>query len=613
MKERDPALRAAAMKALQSIYDAVGDSDFSILMESVKEDDRDIIESKLLTMPLESHQAPVPMDLTMTPAAVHDTQEYQTMHQTTNDIPSYKPHNLEMTPDSHGADSFGEEIESMKTPVSNTLQLPARKIEIDTPVPSELKTTPGVTVIDTDSYTTPAYDEDEFEQRWNRNIELMYTNDLATSVEATKQICSDIMTITSKDVAPPSRRVLAVLGSSGDKFFLAVCAQLELIFADASQQVQMDGNPPSSRGCKFALNALLQGLGIKEISQNIPQATLRATISLLLCSLVDEHGLLCFDQGTTLVRAVNVLIAKMLDSADKNYSFAALLHLLRSPPRNLSPDLVPKFNDLVVKCLIKLTKGMDSQTTDIDISFLLLCLHDYFMFLGVEEIRKRSAAEDKPLRMVKTILHQICKLTGYNVYQYTSGIPGRHSQPQPIIFRYIDINLKMLKEMNQLPKEPMLLGAPPTKTSDASLYTEVAKPETSVEEEAKPRLKDILSRVMSKDDTIKKVAMRELLDIKRSHPQMLDKYLRGTQERFRNYIEESLQVLESGSSGGVQSNYAPPIKAPFSYNASDRRMMTRDNMADIQTTESTHNQVSSVDMLAERMARLKQHKLELSK
>lgn len=46
----------------------------------------------------------------------------------------------------------------------------------------------------------------------------------------------------------------------------------------------------------------------------------------------------------------------------------------------------------------------------IDLQDLLLSLHDFFMYLGVDEIRKRSSSDDKPLRMVKTILHELCKM-----------------------------------------------------------------------------------------------------------------------------------------------------------------------------------------------------------
>jgi cytoskeleton-associated protein 5 len=53
----------------------------------------------------------------------------------------------------------------------------------------------------------------------------------------------------------------------------------------------------------------------------------------------------------------------------------------------------------------------------IDLRGLLLSLHAFFEALGVEEIRRRSHADDKPLRMVKTILHELCKLKGTEIYK----------------------------------------------------------------------------------------------------------------------------------------------------------------------------------------------------
>lgn len=41
---------------------------------------------------------------------------------------------------------------------------------------------------------------------------------------------------------------------------------------------------------------------------------------------------------------------------------------------------------------------------------LLLTIHEFFCKLGVDEIRRRGSLDDKPLRMVKTILHELCKL-----------------------------------------------------------------------------------------------------------------------------------------------------------------------------------------------------------
>ncbi len=40
---------------------------------------------------------------------------------------------------------------------------------------------------------------------------------------------------------------------------------------------------------------------------------------------------------------------------------------------------------------------------------MLLAVDDFFRQLGLAEIRLRSSRDDKPLRMVKTLLHELCK------------------------------------------------------------------------------------------------------------------------------------------------------------------------------------------------------------
>ena len=655
VSERDPALRSVVLAALGAIHENVDSGQFAVMLNKAKDGDRQIVENKLMAGNSKAGGRGISIDVTtevmaaagsaqiMDTVALDEPSQYHPGYAQHSDDARDQPYpqsHMKMHPEPMHVDQVSPIDRAEVAPPSYTLQALAkppdnvpRMLEmsqstpvvqpaavtqhagIRTPVPVELKSTPELSS-DNEYAQKQTYDEREFEQRWEHNIELMYSADLVKAVDATKHVCSDIMMVTSKDGPPPSKRVLAVLASTADKFVLAVCAQLEIILADASRQVAERKDPPSSRGCKFALNALLQGLGINDLAMAIPQGTLRTAISLLLCSLVDEHGLLCFEQGPTLVRAVNVLIAKMLDAANKNYAFAALLHLLRSPPtKSLVPDAVPKFNDLVVKCLIKLTKGLDSKDISVDISFILLCLHDYFMFLGVEEIRKRSAAEDKPLRMVKTILHQICKLVGYNVYQYTTGIPGRHAQPQPIIFRYIDINLKMLKEMNQLPTDDEAgskgsigsIGVMKTTSTMSKEHLSPAVPSASFshtrnlaphlssndDEEVRMKLKDVLSRVTSKDASVKSVAMRELFDIKRRHPQMVEKYLHATQDRFRTYIEDSLKEMASGSGAAGISSYGSGLG------------IMSNSSGGVAGTPSGTN-VPSVENLAERLAKLKQ-------
>lgn len=81
-----------------------------------------------------------------------------------------------------------------------------------------------------------------------------------------------------------------------------------------------------------------------------------------------------------------------------------------------------------------------------DIGALLVAIHSFFESLGVDEIRKRGAREDKPLRMVKTILHELCKLKGADIYRYTDRIGEPNAEHKPIIFPYIELNLQTITQ-----------------------------------------------------------------------------------------------------------------------------------------------------------------------
>lgn len=108
-------------------------------------------------------------------------------------------------------------------------------------------------------------------------------------------------------------------------------------------------------------------------------------------------------------------------------------------------------------------------TQVIDLHVLLRDIHYFFEGLGVEEIRRRGGQEDKPLRMVKTILHELCKLKGHDIYRYTEQLPmpsgtAAGSGSKSLIFSYIDLNV------STLPQQRIYTG-PSTAGMQQRLYT----------------------------------------------------------------------------------------------------------------------------------------------
>ena len=105
----------------------------------------------------------------------------------------------------------------------------------------------------------------------------------------------------------------------------------------------------------------------------------------------------------------------------------------------------------MVKCLIKLTKSLGQNLDAVNLPTLLGDVHAFFHSLGVDEIRRRGQCDDKPLRMVKTILHEVCKLVGHDVWDALSLCPPRDSNPAPIVYAYVELNLQ---SMPDAPGEP---------------------------------------------------------------------------------------------------------------------------------------------------------------
>ena len=51
--------------------------------------------------------------------------------------------------------------------------------------------------------------------------------------------------------------------------------------------------------------------------------------------------------------------------------------------------------------------------------------------LGEVEVRRRSAQEDKPLRMIKTLLHELCKLRKERIFDDARAMPGEGGAAAP--------------------------------------------------------------------------------------------------------------------------------------------------------------------------------------
>ena len=155
--------------------------------------------------------------------------------------------------------------------------------------------------------------------------------------------------------------------------------------------------------------------------------------------------------GQQLLRALNLLMLKVLDHGDRNLCFSVLLRLLsysaeeiEELPANRAFLKHPRCADLVLKCLWKLTKGVAAsmEKGDANADALIRDIHLFFNRSSAEETSSpvvkttaAFAATDMSLRTVKTLLNEIVKHLGVKVVDHLSLVP---LESEPVICKYVD-------------------------------------------------------------------------------------------------------------------------------------------------------------------------------
>ncbi|XP_042390738.1 protein MOR1-like isoform X1 [Zingiber officinale] len=388
---------------------------------------------------------------------------------------------------------------------------------------------------------------------WHEALDIIALGLPEQSVEGMKVICHELTQAT----VDSNNSAMEELAKDADRLVSCLAKMVPSTF-----NFSLSG--ASSRSCKYVLNTLMQTFQIKKLAHAVKESTLDNLITELLLWLLDERVPL-MDDGSQLLKALNVLMLKILDNAERTSSFVVLISLLRplDPSRWPSPASSEaliirnqKFSDLVVKCLIKLTKVLQSTIYEVDLDRVLQSIHVYLQGLGMEEIRRRAGADDKPLRMVKTVLHELVKLRGTAIKGHLSMVPI-DTEPQPIILAYIDLNLQTLAAARMLtPSGPMgqthwgdtasNSPAPATHSADAQLKQELAA---------------VFKKIGDKQTCT--IGLYELYRITQLYPKVdIFAQLQNASEAFRTYIRDGLAQMEKNAAAGRTPASLPMATPP---------------------------------------------------
>ncbi|KAJ4907051.1 Protein MOR1 [Raphanus sativus] len=388
---------------------------------------------------------------------------------------------------------------------------------------------------------------------WNEALDIIMFGSPEQSVEGMKVVCHELAQASND----PDESAIDELVKDADGLVSCLANKVAKTF-----DVSLMG--ASSRSCKYVLNTLMQTFQNKKLAHAVKEGTLTSLITELLLWLLDER-VPRMEDGSQLLKALNVLMLKILDNADRTSSFVVLISLLRplDPSRWPSPATAEgyavrnqKFSDLVVKCLIKLTKLLQSTIYEVDLDRLLQSIHVYLQELGMEEIRRRAGADDKPLRMVKTVLHELVKLRGAAIKGHLSLVPI-DMRPQPIILAYIDLNLETLAAAR------MLTATGPvgqTHWTDSSVNNP-SPPANSADVQLKQELGAIFKKIGDKQTST--IGLYDLYHITKAYPKVdIFSQLQNASEAFRTYIRDGLAQVEKNAAAGRTPSSLPLSTPP---------------------------------------------------
>ncbi|KAG2373279.1 hypothetical protein C9374_012268 [Naegleria lovaniensis] len=187
----------------------------------------------------------------------------------------------------------------------------------------------------------------------------------------------------------------------------------------------------STRICKYLLSTLMSLFNDRQMAAFVPQETLQRTIDQLLSRLLDER-LPSLENGQDLLKGLNSLMLKVLENSNRTFSYTSLIHLLEYSYAN---PALKKYSELVVKCLIKLTKALAATISRVDVDILLMDLHSFLTHNPPTLFKDRN---DLPLRTVKTILNELVKVKGESIRSCLNLIP---THKNPLIISYIELML----------------------------------------------------------------------------------------------------------------------------------------------------------------------------
>ncbi|KAL5273334.1 msps family protein [Megaselia abdita] len=250
----------------------------------------------------------------------------------------------------------------------------------------------------------------------------------------------------------------------------------------------------------------------KTLGKNLGIVCLKNIVSVLL-NLMADQKLAVGDDGQY-TRVMNGICLKILDRANFTNLNCALIRLLKETCQGAA---LPKFTDLLMKCIWRNVKNMPERANELDYDPVLSEVNEFMIALPTLWWANRPS--DTPNRTVKTIIHNIVKIKGNSILENLNKI-SVHSE----LHTYV---LKTLKSLGAVPSV-----SPQRSSSNKDSHQ---NRRTQVQE----ALHQIFKTIAKKDTSLE--GLQRLAEFKAKNPEIdLAPYMRNTSASFQKFVEDGL-------------------------------------------------------------------------
>jgi len=274
-----------------------------------------------------------------------------------------------------------------------------------------------------------------------------------------------------------------------------------------------------ARFAKYFLTILNKFCAMRCLIQQANSDSMNSLIFEVLSNLLypglEKLGENC--EGENLMKSMNSCMLFLLEKSNPNIIFNVLINLYQNT-ENLIDKIPAKLPDLIVKCLLKLTKVLDSLIPMLDITELLKNIQKYLDFVNL----KQNAHTEIGTRVVKTIVNELVKSKKENIWEFYNKMENSLSekpQEETKIKRWITLMLSNIPTFNKQNEKSEI-------KNDFNNYQN--------------ELKEIFMGLNSKETF--DLSIRKLAEYKKSHPEIdLSKYFQSCSKTFTDHVMNLLE------------------------------------------------------------------------